>query len=104
MKFKKNLLILGILAILLNSCNTLKEASKTIRNEKKEGSDEFLIKKKEPLTQPHDFEKIPEPDTLATNKEEENFEATFKKNKVEAVSPNSKKSSTESSILNRIKK
>ena len=96
--------MLLILGILLNSCGTLKEASKTIRNEKREGSDEFLIRKKDPLTQPPDFEKIPEPDTLATNKEKDDFEAIFKKNEIEVKSPNSKKSSTESSILNRIKK
>ena len=31
------------------------------RNEKIKNTDEFLIKKKEPLTQPPDFDKIPEP-------------------------------------------
>ena len=62
---KINLIILFLSLILVfNSCSSLNEAGKVLRNEKKNSTDEFLVKKREPLTQPPDFEKIPEPGSI----------------------------------------
>ena len=60
MKFK--ILIFSLLCLLLlNNCSSFSEAGKVLRNEKVRTTDEFLIEKKEPLTQPPDFDTIPEP-------------------------------------------
>ena len=60
MKSAKFIILFFGLSIILNSCGTLEEAGKVLRNDKR-STDEFLIKKKGPLTQPPDFDKIPEP-------------------------------------------
>ena len=57
-----NKLFLYILLFLfLNSCGGLSEAGKVLRNEKTRTTDEFLVKKREPLSQPPEFNKIPKP-------------------------------------------
>ena len=93
-----------ILTLSILSCSGLKDAGQIIRNEKVKSTDEFLIKKREALTQPPDFDKIPEPDTLekkSTNKDE--IKSILK---VKDSGNKNKKvfSSTEKSILNQIKK
>ena len=61
MKLKKSLFILCATTTLLNSCGTFSEVGSVMRNQKTISTDEFLIKKKEPLTQPPDYQTIPEP-------------------------------------------
>ena len=51
MKFKLNLFLI-ITLIILNSCASLKEANKILRNEKIKTTDEFLVEKKDPLVFP----------------------------------------------------
>ena len=48
---------------LLTSCGGLKDAGKVLRNEKVRTTDEFLVKKRNPLVLPPNYEKIPEPGT-----------------------------------------
>ena len=70
MKFK--ILIFSLLcSLLLNNCSSFSEAGKVLRNEKVRTTDEFLIKKKEPLTQPPDFDTIPEPGSTENKAEKE---------------------------------
>ena len=57
----KNIQFLLIISFLLASCGGLKDAGKVLRNEKIKTTDEFLVKKRNPLVLPPDFEKIPEP-------------------------------------------
>ena len=57
---KKFILFILILPI-LSSCDTMKEAGKVLRNEKVNTTDEFLVKKREPLVLPPDYEKLPQP-------------------------------------------
>ena len=64
MNFLKSIILLSSFLIILNNCSSLSEAGKVLRNEKIRTTDEFLIKKKEPLTQPPDFQKIPEPGSI----------------------------------------
>ena len=68
MKILRLLFISIGLSFFLNSCSSFSEAGKILRNEKVTTSDEFLIKKKEPLTQPPEFDVIPEPGSVANNK------------------------------------
>ena len=88
----------------LTSCGSLSEAGKTLRNQKNNTTDEFLIKKRDALTQPPDFEKIPEPDTIKNKKSKKSFEDILNLPKDTGKIQKSKSSSAEESILNRIKK
>ena len=54
----KKLNLLLVIFILFAACNNLNEAKKVLKNEKTSTTDEFLVKKKEPLTMPPDFEKL----------------------------------------------
>ena len=73
MKFIKFLALFCFLFITLNSCSTFSEAAKALRNEKTSSSDEFLIQKKDPLSQPPDYETIPEPGAVENLKKNEEF-------------------------------
>ena len=64
MKYFK-LLIFFQLILFLYSCSTAKEG---FTNQKKSGSDEFLVEKKSPLVMPPDYNDLPVPDE---NKETE---------------------------------
>jgi len=57
MKYFK-ILIFFQLILLLYSCSTIKEG---FTNQKKSGSDEFLVEKKSPLVMPPDYDKLPVP-------------------------------------------
>ena len=102
---KKKFLSLIILMMLLNTCSSLKEANKILRNEKVRTTDEFLIEKREPLVFPPDYEKMPEPnkDNKTKTNEQEKIKELFNKSKEENIISN-KSSSVEDTILNKIKK
>jgi|TARA_B110000967_G_C18466189_1_gene355095 hypothetical protein len=101
-----NLIALLILSIILNSCSGLGEVGSVLRNEKTKSTDEFLIEKKEPLTQPPDFKKIPEPGSLEENAatDQSKIKKMLKRSQIEPESNKTKSSSTEESILKKIKK
>ena len=101
----KNINLLLIILILLSSCGGFSDAGKVLRNEKVITNDEFLVKKRNPLVLPPNYEEIPEPDS--DSKKEESNEDNFKKilkapNK--SSSSKNKPSSLEETILNRINK
>ena len=48
------------------SCDTLSSVKKGLTGEKEFSTDEFFIKKKDPLIIPPDFEDLPTPDELST--------------------------------------
>ena len=56
---KINIIIVIFLAFFLYSCQGAKEAFKS--KKRSDQSDEFLVEKKNPLTMPPDFEKLPTP-------------------------------------------
>ena len=101
----KNIQFLLIISFLLASCGGLKDAGKVLRNEKIKTTDEFLVKKRNPLVLPPDFEKIPEPGSISKTKEDED-EKIKKILKVPKIDNINKKqpSSIEESILDRIRK
>ena len=61
-----------LIILFLNSCGGFSEAGKVLRNEKTKTTDEFLVKKREPLSQPPDMDKIPEPGSVIKSKQNEN--------------------------------
>ena len=56
---KINIIIVIFLAFFLYSCQGAKEAFKS--KKRSDQGDEFLVEKKNPLTMPPDFEKLPTP-------------------------------------------
>tara|TARA_X000000950_G_C13848750_1_gene633528 strand:- start:413 stop:724 length:312 start_codon:yes stop_codon:yes gene_type:complete len=102
----KNINLLLITLFFLVSCGGFKEAGKVLRNEKVNSTDEFLVKKRDPLILPPDYDKIPEPNSgININKSEETnkIKKILKKSDQKSTSKHSS-TSTEKSILNRIKK
>lgn len=102
-------LLLFILIISLNSCQSVKDA---LSGKKYESSDEFLVIKKNPLVLPPDFGRLPEPEDTVKMSREESVESEIddilssikpdetSEGKVESLSENSP---TEKFILEQIK-
>lgn len=88
--------------IFLYSCSSFKEAGKVLRNEKQNTTDEFLVKKKQPLILPPDLDKIPKPGEAQIK--EKNNEDEIKKILKVPKSTNNNNTSTEESILEKIKR
>ncbi len=57
----KKIYIIFIFYFLLANCGGLDDAKKVLRNEKVKSTDEFLVKKKDPLVLPPDYKNIPKP-------------------------------------------
>tara|TARA_B110001452_G_C15186830_1_gene412218 strand:- start:89 stop:406 length:318 start_codon:yes stop_codon:yes gene_type:complete len=94
--------ILLIFFIAFVGCQSVKDG---LTGNKKQNSDEFLIEKKNPLTKPPDYEKLPSPETAT---QEENQDDNFDLKKVLGQAKN--KTSTQNqnnslgkSILDKIK-
>jgi len=99
----RNLYHLIILFFFTYSCSGFKEAGSVLRNEKVKSTDEFLIKKKDPLILPPNFEEIPEPGALEKKdkKEEEKIKKIL--NAPSKIS-NNNSSTVEDAILKGIRK
>lgn len=96
-----------IFFILLVSCGGFKEAGKVLRNEKTNSTDEFLVKKRDPLILPPDYEVVPEPNSKENkaNEDDENkVKKIIKKKAEDEKSSDKSASSTENSILRNIRK
>ena len=90
-----------MLFIFLSSCGgTFDSVKRGLTGQKKNSADEFLVKKKDPLILPPDFENLPIPDEEATDIAENTiFENTLET----AIEENTSKSdSVEKSILRKI--
>ena len=99
----KNIFYLFLVLIFLNGCQSVKE---TLVGNKKSNDAEFLVEKKNPLVQPPEFNKLPEPKSLnKVNKEEINSKdfLDLKKIKSNKSNDNTSSSSLEDSILKKIK-
>ncbi len=100
----KKILLFILIPFILFSCTGLEDAAKVLRNEKIKSTDEFLVKKKEPLVLPPDFNKIPEPGSLSKKKEDENEERIKKILKTPGKSNSvNNSSSVEDSIIEKIR-
>ena len=89
----------------LYSCGGLSDAGKVLRNEKVNSNDEFLVKKREPLILPPDYDKLPEPmSEESISKGKDNNINKILKIPNEQVNSKKKTSSVEQSIINEIRK
>ena len=105
--FNGKLKLLLITIFLFNSCSGFKEAGKVLRNEKTKTTDEFLVKKRDPLVLPPDFKEIPKPGNKTSSPDTKESEKIKKildiPNEVDE-NKNTNASSVEDSILNKINK
>ena len=99
--FKNKIVFFMMLSFLITSCESIREG---ITGSKKQSTDEFLVKKKDPLVLPPDFENLPNPSERQVSVEEmTSFEKTLKKQTI-SESSSATENSVEESILNQIKK
>ena len=92
-------------ALILFSCASVEEAGKVLRNEKIKTTDEFLVKKREPLVLPPNYEEMPKPGSADNNdrKDEERIKKILKA--PERISETRNNNTTiEKSIIERLKK
>ena len=97
-----------ILLLFIYSCGSVGEALQG--KKRSDQGDEFLIDKKNPLTMPPDFDKLPKPgeasikSTKDIESDQSNIENLLKNSQIEEEASSSEKStSIESSILKKIK-
>ena len=96
---KKIIYILFVICF-VTSCQTLGDVKRGLTGEKVTSTDEFLIKKKDPLVMPPDYENLPTPDERIAAREEI---SDFEKSLETSIEDNSSTSSSaESSILKQI--
>ena len=102
-KFSKLLLLL----LFLYSCGSVGEALQG--KKRSDQGDEFLIDKKNPLSMPPDFDKLPKPgeanikSTKDIENDKSNIKNLLKNNDDENISNSDESTSIESSILKKIK-
>tara|TARA_B100002052_G_scaffold83375_1_gene76563 strand:+ start:225 stop:539 length:315 start_codon:yes stop_codon:yes gene_type:complete len=71
-----------IIFIFLKGCgNSLSELKETMTGQKVTNTDEFLIKKKDPLVLPPEYEKLPLPKTSKQKSNVDTIETVLKSNK-----------------------
>ena len=99
----KKIIFLLVSTIFITSCgDTLSSVKRGLTGEKSRSTDEFLIKKKDPLILPPDFENLPTPDErIVATEELSTFEKTFETSIEEDVSTSG---SAEESILEKIRR
>ena len=96
---KKIIYILSII-FFVTSCETMGSVKRGLTGEKRASTDEFLIRKKDPLIMPPDYENLPTPEErTAAEKEISIFEKSLGIS-IEDNSPSS--TSTEGFILKKI--
>ena len=99
----KKIIFFLMLTFFITSCtDTFDSVKRGLTGAKANSTDEFLVKKKDPLTLPPDFENLPTPDERNVAKEEfEIFEQALE----DTLEENSTKdSSVEESIIKKIQK
>jgi hypothetical protein len=102
-KMHKNLVYIIIFSFFAVSCgNTLDSVKRGLTGQKANGSDEFLVKKKDPLILPPDFENLPVPgDRTEAEERISDFEKSLE---ITMEEGESQSSSIENSILKKIQK
>ena len=98
----KKIIFLIFLAFLVQSCKTWDSVKRGLTGGKDKSADEFLVKKKDPLVLPPQFESLPSPSDSEVLEEVSSFERKITKaTSTENISTES--SSAEQSILEKIK-
>jgi len=104
--FKKITYIFLLIFIVTSCADTFDSVKRGLTGTKRQSADEFLIKKKDPLILPPDFENLPSPDeSIAETEEISSFEKTLSESIEESsTSATTSSSSVEDSIIKKIRK
>ena len=82
MKFLKKLkLLYCLMFVILANCQTVDEVGKVMRNEKESSTDEFLVKKNQPLVIPPNLRELPVPGNAKKDTKEKIKKGKEKKNR-----------------------
>ena len=101
---KKNFIFIFIF-IFLNNCQSLGDFKKVMTGQKVNTTDEFLIKKKDPLILPPQYDKLPLPNSSDFQEKEENtIKSILKTGKNSEIKKSSSMSSLEKKILEELRK
>ena len=103
MKNKKTAFIISVIFLLTSCAESFDSVKRGITGAKRKSADEFLVKKKDPLTLPPDYENLPTPaEKIAESKEDEIIKKKLKS--VDNTIEKSKRtSSAEESIIDQIR-
>ena len=103
--FKKKIIFLFPLIFLLASCaDSWDSVKRGMTGEKKISTDEFLVKKKDPLVLPPDYDSLPTPDERVTAQQDiSSFEEKLTTQSL-TEGDSSKSDSAEKSIIEQIRK
>ena len=98
----KKIIYMFVLVFFTVSCaDSMDSVKRGLTGQKRDSTDEFLVKKKDPLILPPDYENLPVPDESAATNEDS---STFEKNLEALIEDNSSTSSSvENSILKKIR-
>ena len=104
--FKKNTYFLILIFFVTSCADSWDSVKRGLTGEKRNTADEFLIKKKDPLILPPDFENLPEPGESSVARSQTSIEEKLKKQAIEDNTPSTSTSSksVEESILKQIRK
>ena len=101
---KKNFIFIFIF-IFLSNCQSLGDLKKTMSGQKIHTTDEFLIKKKDPLILPPQYDKLPLPKSSdSKDKKENRVKSILKTSKNSEIKKNGSMSSLENKILKELRK
>ena len=101
---KKNFIFIFIF-IFLSHCQSLGNFKKVMTGQKVNTTDEFLIKKKDPLILPPEYEKLPLPKSSDFQEKEENtVQSILKTGQNSEIKKNSSMSSLEKKVLEELRK
>ena len=101
----KLILFITFLVFIVTSCTSVREAGQVLRNEKIKTTDEFLVKKKQPLILPPNYDKIPEPGSSnkKQSSDKDKIRKILKTSEADQAGT-SQSSSIEKSIIDKIRK
>ena len=101
----KKIIFLVLISFLLASCSGVSDAGKVLRNEKIKTTDAFLVKKRQPLVLPPNFNEIPEPGSIKKKQtnEKDKIKKLLNSSNIEVLNK-SKPTSAETLILKKIRK
>jgi hypothetical protein len=88
---------------LLSACESAREG---FTLQKRDNSDEFLVEKKNPLTMPPNYNDLPEPKDIQINSEnikDDEFEKIINNSKKYQSKTDTRKTSIEQSVIEKIK-
>ena len=100
----KKIIILLSLTFFITSCETMGSVKRGLTGEKLENTDEFFVRKKDPLSLPPKFDELPAPSEEGMGKVESSNITDKLKENISIEENNSVSSSTEETILKKIRK